>query len=273
MHTHVREGSRYAIIAVITLISLLLMITVSGHAIAEEPPTGWERFEQPRGKTMTSPFMYYWVYTPEDFKPGMPLVVYLHSSGGLYKKAMTDVFPTIINDGTIEKPKAVILIPQFPGTYDMYWANAIDSVRDIVDKVIKDYQIDESRISLTGYSLGGIGVFDLANLTPGKYAHIMSICGRVNEMPLYHPEVFKDSEVYIITVEDDRTIDSDSALRLAYRLKEQGSAVVTSELAVSHKEAPTEVYKDRKNLEWLWMIPAADVPEAKAQSDTNTEEN
>ena len=35
----------------------------------------WQKYELPAGDTDSSPFMYYWVYTPENLKPGLPLVV------------------------------------------------------------------------------------------------------------------------------------------------------------------------------------------------------
>ena len=59
----------------------------------------WTRFEQPYGGNRRKPRMFYWVYTPEQMEPGLPLVIYLHSSFGLSGKALRDGLPIMIEDG------------------------------------------------------------------------------------------------------------------------------------------------------------------------------
>ena len=96
------------------------VLSVYGPAAAEDPvyPDGWQRFELPSGGTSTSPMIYYWVYTPADLKPGLPLVVYLHGSGGVTNSALKRTeggLPWMIVNGDVPAPECIVLVPQHPG--------------------------------------------------------------------------------------------------------------------------------------------------------------
>ena len=131
----------------------------------------WQKYELPAGDTDASPYMHYWVYTPDDLKPGLPLVVYLHSSSGMINSALRNEesgLPSLIISGEIPAPESIVLVPQHPGLFDDTWSMALDSVIACVEKVACDYKVDRSRISLTGFSLGGIGMWDLVVAKPGE---------------------------------------------------------------------------------------------------------
>ena len=55
------------------------------------------------------------------------------------------------------------------------WSAAILSV--LLDEVLDRYRIDPDRIHLTGFSMGGYGVWDLALREPHRFASLMPICG------------------------------------------------------------------------------------------------
>ena len=86
-----------------------------GLSSAEETPApvypdGWQRYELPSGGTPTSPYIYYWVYTPAEMKPGLPLVVYLHSTGGMINSAIKRTekgLPWMIVNGDVPPPECI----------------------------------------------------------------------------------------------------------------------------------------------------------------------
>ena len=76
---------------VLALVLLLALLSSSASA------GGWEQFEQPADVGVrNAPYMKYWVYTPDEMKPGLPFVIYLHSSDGISWSAMKDVLPELI---------------------------------------------------------------------------------------------------------------------------------------------------------------------------------
>jgi len=54
---------------------------------------------------------------------------------------------------------------------------------DMLDDVVERYRVDQSRIYLTGLSMGGFGTWSLALEHPERWAAVAPICGGGN--PLY----------------------------------------------------------------------------------------
>ena len=224
----------------------------------EEPADKrWTRFEQPFGGNRRSPRMQYWVYTPEDLEPGLPLVIYLHSSFGLNGKALRDALPRMIRDGTIAEPDAVILVPQLPGGYSEKheWQEAFESLVPIIEKVTQEYEVDETRIALTGYSLGGIGVLDLALEDPGRYDKILCICGKAHYEVLRGVEAFAGTEVMVYTTQGDKTVNPATSITLTELLQAAGIPAYHEEYHSTHGEMPYIVYGQEEVQEWLWLVP------------------
>ena len=257
----------------IRILSLLLAsVVLSGSirppASAETPapeyPDGWQRYELPSGGTSSSPYMFYWVYTPADMKPGLPLVVYLHSTGGMTNSALKRTekgLPWMIVNGDVPPPECILLVPQHPGGEYDFWDTVLDSVVACVDKVIGEYEVDRSRIALTGFSLGGIGMWDLVAARPGIYSRLLCVEGKVNRGS-QRPELFSGCEVLVYTVHRDLAINTATAVNFVDRLNEAGVPAVHIQLEdTTHQEAPKIVYSDEKIQEWLWLISAVVKPD------------
>lgn len=248
------------------LVSALLSAGYHPPVSAEAPeyPEGWQRYELPSGGTSSSPYIFYWVYTPADLKPGLPLVVYLHSTGGMTNSALKRTekgLPWMIVNGDIPAPECILLVPQHPGGEYDFWDTVLDSVITCVDKVIEEYEVDRSRIALTGFSLGGIGMWDLVAAKPGIYSRLLCVEGKVNRGS-QHPELFEGCEVLVYTVYRDLAINTATAVNFVDRLNEAGIPATHIQLEdTTHQEAPKIVYSDEKIQEWLWFISAVVKPD------------
>ena len=216
----------------------------------------WKKYELPAGNTESSPYMHYWVYTPDDLKPGLPLVVYLHSSSGMINSALRSGesgLPSLIISGEIPAPESIVLVPQHPGLFDDTWSMVLDSVIACVEKVACDYKVDRSRISLTGFSLGGIGMWDLVVAKPGVYSRLLCLDARINKLSQL-PECFRGCEIRIYTARRDQAINTDTLFRFVSQLDGAGIPVACTELDSVHQELPKAVYSDESVREWLWLI-------------------
>lgn len=124
----------------------------------------------------------YWLYTPENPKENMPLIVYLH--GGTSKGDNLDLlteregFPQYIQQGKL-KVSAYIIMPQAPEEVRA-WDEMESEVMDVVSYVMDTYQIDKANVSLTGHSMGGIGTWLIGYGNMDIFARIAPISGTVS---------------------------------------------------------------------------------------------
>ncbi len=124
--------------------------------------------------------MGYWLYKPYETDKKMPLVIYLHGKDGcgsnLNRLMKIEGIPQYINEGKIY-PNAIVISPQCPSGSS--WTKQADAVMELIDAVVAEENIDRSRISLTGASLGGIGTFNIAIKNPTYFSAIVPVCGSV----------------------------------------------------------------------------------------------
>ena len=242
-------------------VSLAFLIAMmSGTALAGE----WTSSVYPATPgTRHAPALRYWVYTPDDLKPGLPLVVYLHSSDGVKFTAMKDILPVFIDDGTIAHPQAIVLVPQLTRDLRLFWSDAIVSVDAVVKSVMEEYEVDTSRISLTGASLGGNGVWTLASLSPGRYARLLSIGGWVDAG--ITADSFAQFEEIKVFSAKDKPNNRKSSEKFVDSLKSIGANASWESLNLEHMDAPRMLYADTDIQKWLWLIPEED-PEAEEEA-------
>jgi predicted peptidase len=122
-----------------------------------------------------------------------PLVVFLHGGGELGSDNFSQLtnFPRSLISGQnkLDYPTFVIA-PQCPTTDS--WSSfpdypnsrssenptkASQLVIELVESLLTEYNIDASRIYITGMSLGGEGTFDIVSRRPDLFAAAVPICG------------------------------------------------------------------------------------------------
>lgn len=121
----------------------------------------------------------YLLYLPKNYrkKPSKrwPLLVYLHGKscrGYNLEKLKAYGPPYLVSEGW--HFPFIIVSPQCPP--DRIW-DTDDWFPSLYKKLSGKYRIDESRIYLTGMSMGGSGVWALAIKRPEYFAAAVSLCG------------------------------------------------------------------------------------------------
>ena len=133
-----------------------------------------QRFEHREGK-WAFPFV---SYEPKDHKGKLPLILQLHGAGergsGGEDLPLVDVhgFSKMASEGEYD---CLFVMPQCPK--ESFWAARVESVLRFIDQLKEEYPIDESRIYLTGLSMGGFGTWYTAMACPTLFAAIAPICG------------------------------------------------------------------------------------------------
>ena len=117
----------------------------------------------------------YIVYIPEDYDPGKtyPLMVYLHGSASDETNLLGVKY--LIPEGFIA------LAPKGRGPSNCYtWDYAQTDISEAVDAVIGSYSIDTVNIFLSGFSMGGYGVYRTYFETPDKFKALAVFSGHPN---------------------------------------------------------------------------------------------
>ena len=134
-----------------------------------------ETFEKEVTKTIALDYL---LSLPEsydaDSAKNWPLVVFLHGAGERgddLEKVSIHGPPKRVREGA-EFP-FILASPQCPA--DEWWTE--QPVLELVEHLEATYQVDSSRIYLTGLSMGGYGTWHFATLAPNRFAAIVPVCG------------------------------------------------------------------------------------------------
>lgn len=142
----------------------------------------------------------------------------------------------------------VIVAPQCPKISDWTYPGQQRRLSALVDQVAKRYRVDEKRIYLTGTSMGGYAVWDLAMTQPHRFAAIAPICGlgtrkRVNKI--------KHLPIWVFQGEEDPYVSAHRVRRLVEALRVCGSPVKYTEYPDAGHDVWTRTYQDPRLFEWL----------------------
>lgn len=137
------------------------------------------------------------VDVPIDYDPARkwPLRVQLH--GGVGRPAPPSGQPTgrPLADNRIPGESQIYLHPRAWSGSEWWRARQIDNIFGLLDAIKRTYNVDESRVYVTGISDGGIGVLFLAM----RAATAWSACLALNGHPavLASPDVGADQQLYM----------------------------------------------------------------------------
>jgi predicted peptidase len=123
----------------------------------------------------------YVLHVPEDVnqQAKCPLVIYLHglsARGDNLDLLETYGLPHIMADGF--SPPAIVAAPQLPD--GLFWPQRLEQLSAWLDNLLENYPIDQNRITLTGVSLGGYGVWYWGGWQPERFAGLLPLCGGGN---------------------------------------------------------------------------------------------
>ena len=115
----------------------------------------------------------YSIKLPDNYDPSnnYPLMVFLHGSGRTDLNALK-------NHSYIVRNNYICIAPNGRGISNYY--GTPESQRDIneaIDDVIRNFKIDTANIFLSGFSMGGYGVYRTFYENPGRYRAIAIIAG------------------------------------------------------------------------------------------------
>lgn len=200
--------------------------------------------------------MGYLLYQPSSDTKGLPLLVYLHGGSGkgsdLSLLTVNDGFPKYLKDGTLGTVAACVLIPQLPVGLTG-WSEVGESLTGLIQSICGEYGLDTDRVSLTGHSMGGTGVWALAVRYPHLFSCAAPLSGSVRSTPDIL-NVLRALPIRSFVGAEDTIVDPESAKSFVAQLQQRGyPAEITVLPGADHFAVPSLVYLDPELglIQWL----------------------
>ena len=189
----------------------------------------------------------YLLYSPENTKEKKPLIVFLHGSGergnDLEKVKVHGPFKYLKD----HKLDAYILAPQCPD--EEVWNEEV--LYRLIQKIVKENNIDSKRIYLTGMSMGGWGAWQLALVHPDTFAALVPICGFTDAVPMIEDCNMKDLPIRIFHGLLDDVVDVNYAITIYRKLKPCGGDIKLTIFDDANHDSWTRVYDNKDIYEWM----------------------
>jgi predicted peptidase len=199
----------------------------------------------------------YLLYLPEGYeqqkKERWPLIFFLHGIG----ERGTNAWKVAVHGPPKVAPKMtnfpfIVVSPQCPN--GEWWST--DVLMTLLDDVVERYRVDQSRIYLTGLSMGGFGTWSLALEHPERWAAVAPICGGGN--PLYmlsydakRRAALKSLPFWVFHGDKDGAVPVQESERMAAALKKFGCDVkLTIYPGVDH-DSWTRTYSNPDLYTWF----------------------
>lgn len=189
------------------------------------------------------------VYYPEGFSKDKkyPLVIFLHGAGARGKtpeRLYTNVVLSYIQKRQNERG-FILLAPHCNG---INWDEQMSTLLRLVQSYRELPYVDDTRIHLTGNSMGGYGTWSLSILRPDWFASIMPVCGgahcgfapRLVDLPIRTFHGFCDKRV-----------DPAESMMVVRTVNMAGGYAELILFPNNPHDIWAEVYDDDKNYDWL----------------------
>ena len=193
---------------------------------------------------------YYSIAVPHDYSESesYPLIIALHWGEAVNFQTGINFLNTFILP-PLEDFTGVIISPSCPENSGWIHENSQAFIFSLLEKANADYNIDTSKVAITGYSMGGIGTWYYASTFP----EIFSLAIPIASMPPnYLLPITKIIPTYVIHGQDDEIFSLLNVKNLVRDIKIKNNVIRLIEVEnASHYE--TNKYKKplSEALDWI----------------------
>jgi predicted peptidase len=225
---------------------LLLLVFAQGCSAQQKPLLIDDEME-----TLVKETLNYYLYFPEEYtmdsQEKFPLLLFLHGGGESGDSLVTvkrNGPPKLIAQG--KKFPFLILAPQNP--YENKWWNT-RAVKQLLDSIVTNNNVDAKRIYLTGLSRGGGAAWEMAVQYPDSFAAMAVVCGMA---PLpYASWINKEMPIWVFHGEDDKSIPVSESDAMVARLKEMGYDVKFTRYPGVGHDSWIQAYETEELYDWF----------------------
>ena len=184
---------------------------------------------------------------PENAKGKVPLMVFLHGSGERGDNLdMVKAHSPFTYKNLFPEPVA-ILAPQCPK--DVWWDT--EAVYYLIKEIQQKYQIDDSRIMLTGLSMGGWGTLKLAMEHPELFSAVVAVCAPVDRLMKVRVSQYKDLPMKLFHGGNDDIVSPMNSIEIYQEIKKVNKNVELTIFPDDNHNSWDSTYSNPKLYEWM----------------------
>ena len=201
------------------------------------------------------------VYLPDDYAEkstqNWPVIVYLHSADARGDEITGDDvalkqegLPQFLRSGM--KIPFIVVAPLCPR--DEWWDSrwSVENLNVLLDEILEKYRANPKQIYLTGWSMGGAGVWRMASEFPTRFAAIAPISGRSQ---LKYAALLQHTPVWAFHGDKDSVVPASESKKMIDALQNNGDDAQLTIFPNTDHDAWQQVYNDPKFYEWLLSYP------------------
>ena len=184
---------------------------------------------------------------PENVKGKVPLMVFLHGSGERGDNLdLVKAHSPFTYKNLFPEPVA-ILAPQCPA--NVWWDT--EAVYYLIKEIQQKYQIDDSRIMLTGLSMGGWGTLKLAMEHPELFSAVVAVCAPVDRLMKVRVSQYKDLPIKIFHGGNDDVVSPMNSIEIYQEIKKVNKNVELTIFPDDNHNSWDSTYSNPKLYEWM----------------------
>lgn len=184
---------------------------------------------------------------PQNGKGNVPLIVFLHGSGerGTNLEIVKAHSPFTYKN-LIKEPVA-ILAPQCPE--NVWWDT--EAVYFLIKEIQQKYKIDDSRIILTGLSMGGWGTLKLAMEHPEMFSAVVAVCAPVDRLMKVRAKQYKDLPMKLFHGGNDDIVSPMNSIEIYQEIKKVNKNIELTIFPDDNHNSWDSTYSNPKLYEWM----------------------
>jgi predicted peptidase len=246
------------------LLTLLLKISVmqlSDSALDVQPGRQMPQhvtFQIDEGGLPHDLTIHYLLFTPREYKAAgqpWPLLLFLHGLGECGNNELERVKvhgPPKLVESRDDFP-FVVISPQCPpppgGFKDVPTAWKAEPLIRLVDHVVKNMNIDPTRVYVTGLSMGGYGTWRLVAKHPERFAAAVPICG--GGEPQSWAASMRRVPIWAFHGARDQVVPLSESQKMVDAVRGAGGQVQFTVYPDVEHDSWTQTYENEEVYEWL----------------------
>ncbi len=235
---------------------LFALIAITKISVAQD----FAEFDKLTYQTSQDTLLYR-LLKPKEVKENQryPLVIFLHGSGERGNDniiTLNYITPLFLEEKNRNEFPCFLMVPQCPAsekwTYPDWYQEPREPIRTVV-KLIDSLSvlpfIDNTRIYITGLSMGGYGTWYLLTRFPNKFAAAIPICGGGDP---HQVDNFKHVPIWAFHGAKDDVVQPDQSRKMVKALKKSGGNPKYTEYKKAGHDSWTKAYQEPELLPWLF---------------------
>jgi len=235
---------------------LFALIIISKISIAQD----FAEFDKLTYQTPQDTLLYR-LLKPKELKENQryPLVIFLHGIGERGNDntiTLKHIAPLFLKEKNRNEYPCFLMVPQCPASENWTYPNwylepkePMATVIKLIDSLSALPFIDNTRIYITGLSMGGYGTWYLLTRFPSTFAAAVPICGGGD---WNQANKFKHIPIWAFHGSKDKTIHPDQTRKMIGALKKSGGKPRYTEYKNTGHDSWTKAYNEPQLLPWLF---------------------